>query len=236
MFFTEGLVGYSEVNRHGLMTMDAIVDRFQNCSMFHSESLGIGITTANDRVGVWLLSAWQVDVIRTPKYMEYIKVLTNPYEFKGVFGMRNFWIEDEKGEIIVKANSIWGYIDRVKGIPARIPQEEAEKYASGVDKLDMEYLPRRIKTEGEFTALPPVAVRSSQLDTNNHVNNCEYIKTFIDVTEIEDIPERMRVEYKLQARLGEYFYPYVMRCGKVCVCELRNADNDVYCTIEYTEK
>ena len=236
MFCTEGIVGYSEIDRNALMTMDAIVDRLQNCSMLHSEKVGAGITTCTERAGTWLLSSWQVDVIRAPRYLEYLKVYTNPYEFRGVFGMRNFLVENDKGEALVKANSVWAYIDRIKGIPMRIPAWEADLYASDVPKLDMEYTPRKIEVAGEFSALQKVAVRSSQLDTNNHVNNCEYIRTFIDVTEIEAIPERMRVEYRTQAHLGDYFYPYVNREGNVCTCELRNADNEVYCTIQYVER
>lgn len=236
MFSTEGIVNYSEVNSDGFMTVDAIVDRFQNCTMLHSETVGYGIKNIDDREGWWVLSSWQVDIVRSPRYLDKIKVYTNPYSFKGVFGSRNFWIEDEQGEIICKANSIWGYIDRKTFAPTRIPQEEGMAYGDDSTKLDMEYMPRKIAIPGELKALEPVKVRASQLDTNKHVNNCEYIKTFIDLAQIEEIPQRMRAEYRAQAKLGDTFYPYMYRENGQCVMELRGENNEVFCIIEYIER
>ena len=75
---------------------------------------------------------------------------------------------------------------------------------------------------------------NSQLDINQHVNNCEYIRTFIAVTGIEAIPSRVRAEYKVSATEGDVFHPYVYFDSEKCIADLRAEDGTAYAAIEFT--
>ena len=104
-------VRYSEADHNGLITPDALINYFQDCTMVHSELCGRGVTNASKAEGYWFLASWQADIIRTPKLFENINITTIPYEFKGFFGSRNFLITTDDGEELVKANSVWIYLD-----------------------------------------------------------------------------------------------------------------------------
>ena len=60
----EGRIRFSEVDHTRRITLPGIINYFQDCSTFHSESLGVGLSYCAKRRKVWILSAWQVEVER----------------------------------------------------------------------------------------------------------------------------------------------------------------------------
>ena len=48
------------------------------------------------------------------------------------------------------------------------------------EKLDMDYAPRKIILPGEYQQQEAFAVQKHHLDTNHHVNNCQYVQMAMD--------------------------------------------------------
>ena len=117
LFEKETYVRYSEVDKDGLIKIDALVNHLQDIVMLHADEVGAGIAQVIDMGTVWFISTWQIEIITPPRIYDKIILKTNPYEFKGIFGNRNDWIENEKGEILVRANSIWVYLDVKTKVP-----------------------------------------------------------------------------------------------------------------------
>ena len=227
-------VRFSEADRFGKIKLESIINYFQDCAMVHSESLGRGISAMDSAAGYWFLYFWQIDILRAPVLFENITVVTNPYDFKGFFGYRNFQILAENGDVLVQANSIWVYLETASGLPGRIPKEEKEAYYTGIPALNMEYTDRKIIIPEKLVEYPEVPVYNNQLDVNQHMNNCEYVKTFLRVTSLEKLPSRLRVEYKVSAKEGTVFHPFVYLDDKKCVTDLRDQDGTAYAAVEYT--
>ena len=103
-FEFDGRVRYSEIGHRGTMTLPALVDYFQDCTTFHSESVGLGMERLRKEKKAWVLSYWQVIVERYPKLNEKITVGTFPTAFKGLFGNRNMYMLDAEGKRIACAN------------------------------------------------------------------------------------------------------------------------------------
>lgn len=78
MYSFESRVRYSEVDSEGNITLNAILDYFQDSSSFHSEELGLGLEYLMKRNLAWVLSCWQVELNRYPVYGERITVSTWP--------------------------------------------------------------------------------------------------------------------------------------------------------------
>ena len=53
-------------------------------------------------------------------------------------------------------------------------------------------------------------VQESQLDTNHHVNNGQYVRMAMNQIELPKVSE-LRVEYKKQALLGDMIVPFICR-------------------------
>ena len=60
-------VRYSEIGEDKKLTLNSIINYFQDCSTFHSESAGVGMEFLADKQQVWVLSAWQIVVERYPE-------------------------------------------------------------------------------------------------------------------------------------------------------------------------
>ena len=113
----EGRIRFSEIDHTKQITLPGIVNYFQDCSIFQSEDMGLGISYLKEQKRAWVLSSWQVVVERYPRLGEKIKVSTWATGFKGMFGERNFCMEDEDGVNVAYANSLWVYMDAAKKPP-----------------------------------------------------------------------------------------------------------------------
>ncbi len=233
VFFTENKIRYSEVDENGKITVKALVNYLQDCTMLHSESIGGGLKQLSESGKGWFLSAWQIDIEKIPKLYENITVYTSPYEFKGFFGNRNFWIENEQKERMLAANSIWIFMDLVNQVPQRITPKESRMYEPMLPKLEMDYTSRKIRMPDEYRALAPVEVQYSQIDTNHHVNNCQYITTAMEAAGLREIPKRIRAEYKKAAVLGDVFYPFLNEDNGNYLIDLRNAEGTSFATVTF---
>lgn len=233
MYNMDARVRYSEADSDGIITLDAIVNYLQDCVMLHSESVGRGVLDIQKNEGFWVMASWQIDIIRAPRYNEVIKVATNPYEFKGVFGGRNVQIFDAEGAQLVRANSMWVYIDAATKAPARVPKHEAEAYTHFADKIEMEYMPRKITLPDKMTECAPIPVTPDRIDTNRHMNNCEYVRAAMQAAKIYGLPRVLRVEYKQAAVVGDDLCPEIYRDEKHCVVELHGRDKTPFAVVEF---
>lgn len=227
----ESRVRFSEVDHTRRITLPAIINYFQDCSTFHSESLGVGISYYAEHKRVWILSAWQVEVMRYPLMGEPVRVSTWATKFEGLLGLRNFRMEDEGQQTVAWANSVWVYMDLEKGRPTRPDRREIELYGTG-DPLPMEYAKRKIEMPGEWKIKEPFPVRKYHIDTNEHVNNCQYVQMALEGLEKPVEVEKMRVEYKKSAVYGDVIYPKVAYEEDRTMVELSDENGNAYAVVE----
>lgn len=220
MIYTfDSRVRYSEVDHKGRLTLPAVMNYLQDCSTFQSEDIGVGLSVLRERKRAWLLSYWQVETRRFPRLGERITVGTLATGFKGFFGNRNFYIDDESGNRVVCANSIWVFIDAETGRPTRPGKEEITPY--GLEEpLEMEYEGRKILLPENTQALEPFPVRKAHIDTNEHVNNSQYIQMVMDILPGDIQVHKLRVDYKKAAVMGDTIFPKISREEERAVVEL----------------
>lgn len=226
-----GRVRYSEIDHRGTMTLPALINYFQDCSTFHSESIGLGMERLKLKKKAWVLSYWQIIIDRYPKLYEKITTGTFATEFKGLFGNRNFYMKDEEGGRIACANSIWVFMDLEKGRPCRPAEEDIAPY--GVNEpLDMPYEDRKISVPEVFEDRESFPVRKYHIDTNEHVNNCQYVQMALEMLSGDISVRQVRVDYKKSAVLGDIMYPGVAQDQGRIVTELRDENKRPYAVIE----
>ncbi|MDE7130890.1 MAG: acyl-[acyl-carrier-protein] thioesterase [Lachnospiraceae bacterium] len=233
MYTFESRVRYSEVGVDGNMTLESLLDYFQDCSTFHSEDIGLGVDYFNELNQVWLLSAWQICVNRYPHLCERIVIGTAPYDFRGFIGCRNFEMRTQAGEVLAYANSIWSLMDVEKMVPAKPNEKMLAEYVLE-DKYPMEYAPRKINVPADGKKMEPFKVRSHHLDTNNHVNNGQYVRMAMEYIPKDFAVGQLRVEYKSQAVLDDMICPVtaVSGDGTLHTVSLNKEDGKPYCIVE----
>lgn len=235
MYTFDSRVRYSEVGVDGNLTIESLLDYFQDCSTFHSEDIGLGVEYLNELHQVWLLSAWQICVDRYPHLCEEIVIGTAPYEFRGFIGCRNFEMKTKDGEVLAYANSIWSLMDIQKMVPAKPTERMLERYVLE-EKYPMEYAPRKIAVPAEGEAIEEFTVKQHHLDTNNHVNNGQYVRMAMDCIPKDFCIRQLRVEYKSQAVLNNIVCPTVAVSAErdIYTVSLNNKDGKPYSIVEIT--
>ena len=231
MYSIKTRVRYSECDSKQQAGLSSILDYLQDVCTFQSEDLGIGVGFMRNHHAAWFLSSWQVDIERYPHMGENLKIMTWPYDFHGFYGFRNFKVEDEAGNTIVKANSVWVFMDVEKGRPVRLLSEFSERYEK-LPKLDMEYMERKIADFQPAEDGTLFTVPRHFIDTNCHMNNTKYV-----VLAAELLPEdlevcRQHAEYRHAAKQGDRIYPaYSMEPGKMSV-KLNDQNGMPYAVME----
>ena len=230
-----GRVRFSEVDHTRRMTLPAIINYFQDCSTFQSEGLGLGIEHCAAKNCAWILSSWQVVVNRYPKLGEEIHVSTWAAGFNRFFGDRNFCMQDKDGELVAYANSVWVYMDVQKGRPVRPEASEIALYGMG-EPLEMEYASRKVKIPQEAVPATPIPVLHYHIDTNEHVNNCQYVQMALEVLPEKSEVQELRVEYKKSAIYGDIIFPKMAVEENRTVVELCDKEDNPYAVVEFHNK
>ena len=231
MYSFESRVRYSEIDHTGKMSLPGLINYFQDCSTFHSEDVGMGMEVLKEKKKAWILLYWQVVAERFPKLGEKIRIGTFATGFQGIYGYRNFVMEDEQGCRIAYAYSVWAFMDLERGRPARPKEEEALIYEVE-PPLEMEYEDRKILLPKQTESLPDFPVRKYHIDTNEHVNNCQYVQMAMEVLPDDLDMHQLRVEYKKSAVLGDRIFPKAAKENNRYVVELCDESGKPYAVIE----
>lgn len=225
-------VRYSECGAKGTLTLAKMIDYFQDSSSAHSESLGAGMKFLEVEGGAWVLNSWQIEVNRYPDIMEEIEITTWPSDFKGVFGPRSFCMKAKDGEVLAIARTLWVYIDTKTGRPMKPSEELIEKYTVA-PAIEMEEVSRKIAVPKELEAIDWITVRKYHIDTNQHVNNSQYVQMAMETFPQEFSAKKLRVEYKKSAVFGDRIYVKKAIEEERTVVVLCNEKDEIYTVVEF---
>lgn len=225
MYSLKRRVSYSEISANKQISPAQAIRYFQDTSTFHSEDVGDTVDSLKEKQCAWLLSAWQVEIERYPVFGEEIEISTWPYENKGILAHRNFEMKDTKGNVLMRANSIWFYFDFQTGMPRKIIPEYVDCY--GVEeKLPMNYKGRKVKLpkDVEGKRLDSFLVKKSDLDTNNHVNNAKYIEMALEYIDNTGAIIGIRADYRKSAVLNDKMVPIIYKENNYIYVELSDGE------------
>ncbi len=232
MYKMDARVRYSECGTDNKMRLPAIINYFQDCTTQNSEEIGVGHDYLVERNRAWILNSWQVEIIRRPQVRESIEVSTWATGFKGVFGPRDFRMKTAEGEELACAHSLWVYIDTESGKPVKPTEEEIAVYEVG-DPIAMEEISRKIKVPEGAIKVDTFPVHKYHIDTNAHVNNSKYIELACEALPDEFEVQKLRVEYKKAAVLGDRIVLKRVIEQERIVAELCDEEGSTYAIVEF---
>lgn len=230
MYSFKSRVRYSEVDKEGYLSTEAMMRYFQDCSYFHSEDLGVGIDFLKSQNLTWMIIAWHVQIFRRPGLGEEITIGTWPHSFRHVKGGRNFVLIDEQGEVIARADSEWVLYDIEKNRITKVPKEVSEPYTLE-EALDMGNFKKIVVNQKELKECDRIAVSPFFLDTNGHVNNVKYLSIAEGYVEEKEPYNEFWVEYRNQAFLRDEICVYTGDKNNQVI--LKNQKDELLVNIEF---
>ena len=228
-------IRFSEVDAEKNLTLTSLINYFQDCTIFHSESLGAGFEYLEPEHKAWVLNSWQVILHRLPRFGEKVVVSTWPYAFTTLSGDRNFLLQTSDGEILAAANSFWVFTDTATGRPSKLTPDYVSKYPLE-PPYEMEYASRKIPLPTDYVTEAPFQITKQQLDTNNHVNNAQYIR-MAEAYLPEQFPVgEFRAEYRTPAHSNDRILPLVSIIETSCTVVLADENQKPYTTVQFIRK
>lgn len=235
MFQMNGTIRYSEVDKECRLTWSSLLNYFQDCSVAHSESLNLGVDYLEEHHMAWLLTSWQVVVTEMPTLGEEIKVQTWPYDFKGLYGYRNFLLRGKEDQVFAYANSVWALMDTESKRPRKVTEDIVKAYGLEAP-YPMEICPRKLAEGDCFEKMEPIRVQKYFIDTNGHMNNEKYVMLAEEFVPGYFQIGEIRVEYKKSAMYEDLIIPRVTVDEKEVTVGLYGLDDKPYAIVKFIKR
>ena len=162
-----------------MLTLESLFRYFQEAAWSHAERLGLGYTHLRKRNHAWVLSRMTVAAESYPEWGQPVVVRTWPRGSNGLLALRDFELADRAGRRLAGATSGWIVLDLASRRPQRIEpilgsiRVFPERRAAGGDA-------EKLALAGEPSQSVCSAVKYSDLDLNDHVDNTTYVRWLLD--------------------------------------------------------
>ncbi|MBR3295012.1 MAG: hypothetical protein IKI62_01990 [Clostridia bacterium] len=169
----------SDIDFRGHIAPEAILKILEDIGTHHSDSEGDLIISREEGDLAWILAEWHVSYRRLLLKREKITVDTwisgRP---DSLYFFRNFLVKDEDGNEILRAQTKIVLVD-IKTMNMLRITDEIYKMFSPEEYSAFDSLPR-IKARKEYDSEVALAIRSDDLDFNDHVHNTRYLGLALD--------------------------------------------------------
>ncbi len=184
---------------------------FQQTAEKHVDSLGIGWNDLHKKGCFWAIYRMGLQIHRLPRKNETITIRTWANPPQRIMQPRSFEVIDSQGCIIVQAQSVWIILDNQTFKPQTIEQVadcQKSTYKANDDDFHLNLKIGNTDWKSSQTVITR-DVLFSDIDTNCHVNNANYVKWYIDSLPIDFLHKhslkQIVINYTQQARFGDSY-------------------------------
>ena len=181
------------------------------------QSIELGVsdkTILEDYNLVWIITEYDIEVVRLPRFAEEITIETEALSYNRLFCYRRFTIYDEAGQDLIHMMVTFVLMDRDSRKVHAVEPEIVAPYQSDFDK-------KLIRGPKYANLEEPVSkdyhVRFYDLDMNGHVNNSKYLDWIFEVMGADFltqyIPKKINLKYVKEVRPGGVITSAVERTG-----------------------
>ena len=198
-------INYYDVDYNLKCRLSSIINFICDVGTRQSESVGGGIEYCTNNNCAWVFYKYDIKMFRYPMFGEKISLTTEPIGFKKFYGLRKYYIKDEKDKLIGEALALFFLINIEKRRPMRIQPEQYELY--GVDgDMDYDISMEKIERMQQEQYKRIFDIRYSDIDSNRHVNNVKYIEWALEVIPMDVITnyelKRIKVNFEKETTYG----------------------------------
>lgn len=181
----ESVVSCYEADANKLLRPTAMLDLMQEAANIDANRLGFGYDNMIATNTAWVLSRLHLKVNRYPKWGEQIKINTWHKGAYKLFYLRDFILEDSKGNSLISATTSWLIIDLNTRRLSRHSELSDENSYIKEDAISEPADKITPPAEVDFEYAGTHKVVWSDIDTNNHVNNVKYVVWALDIVDYE---------------------------------------------------
>lgn len=165
----------------GRLSLSSMIKYFEDIALLQSEDIGYGMEYYFKENVAWILHKWNIQIFDRPFFRDNVTLVTNPYSYKAFYANREFEIYSEEGELLIRADSVWIFLDTKNRKPKKIDPNVLRGYGVGDDGIEKFDKLSDIEIVKDFDFSENYTIRKSDIDINNHLNNVRYIDLAIEM-------------------------------------------------------
>ncbi len=222
-------------NQYGQASIASIFNILIEAAWAHAQVMDWGYESLKSNNLFWVLSRMYFQVEKYPAWQDKITLNTWSAGTDGIYAYREYIVENEKGEILLKASSAWLILDlethkifRLSDYRATFPKRIDSKACRN---------PKRIKPDIHSEVLKYYPVLFSELDINQHFNSVKSVERVLDDFGIEFLnknePAEMEVNYLKEGQAGDLIAVTRTQLSdnEYLNCLVRESDNNDLCAL-----
>ena len=194
-----------QTNLYGKASISSLFNILLEAAWAHAQVMDWGYDSLKSNNLFWVLSRMYFQVEKYPAWQDQVVLNTWSAGTDGMYAYREYILENEKGEVLLRASSAWLILDmenrkifRLSDFRGTFPKLTDAKACRN---------PKRIKPDAHVESLNYFPVLFSELDINNHFNSVKYVERVIDDYGIEFLdkfePAELEVNYLKEGQSGD---------------------------------
>ena len=216
-------VHYYHSDVHLNASITSLLRIMEDIAITQSEERGVGIDYYHEKKVAWMLTRWKINFNKLPRFTDTVKLVTTPKAFRGFYANREYEFFDQSNENIIKANTLWVFVNTESRRPLKIPVEMYSHY--GISDEDM-------KSFTKLDEVPAISrtdnsrdfeVYFKDIDTNQHVNNTLYVEWAI-----ETMPVEIKMSHRMSSLIVNYMKETNLGDKIISNLQLNKSDNNVH--------
>ncbi|CAJ1194132.1 acyl-ACP thioesterase [Companilactobacillus crustorum] len=179
-------VPYYFVNFTGDIRLSALVDMMLLTSekQLHQSNVDSTEMVKDNGLG-WVVVQYHMDIDKMPRLGQKLKITTQATSYNKYFFYRDFWVDDEKDNRMVTAQSSFVLIDIKERKMVSVSDRLDDKF--GAEETSKLRRFKRLRVPEEYDFKQPQHIGYYNIDVNKHVNNSYYFDWMVDTLDLDYI-------------------------------------------------
>jgi acyl-ACP thioesterase len=194
-----------QTNQYGKASIASLFHIMLEAAWAHAQIMDWGYDDLKNHNLFWVLSRFYLQVEKYPAWQDELTLNTWSAGTDGMYAYREYIVENNLGEVILKASSAWLILDMDSRKIFRLSDYKAT-FPKRIDSNACRN-PKRIKPDAHSGNLNYYPVLFSELDINKHFNSVKYVERVLDDFGIdflnENEPAELEVNYLKEAVAGD---------------------------------
>lgn len=226
----------ADFDTYGRIKPSAVMDLFQDVAGIHANELGCGFDELIKEQMLWVLVRIKLEIVSSPEIFQCVNVKTWPLAPSRAGFQREYLIEDEEGNELVKGSSDWVIMHSEKR--RLMPVKEIYPMTEGFEEK-RNFEERLSKIHDFEPTSKPYTVKPgfSDIDRNSHVNNTRYANFVLDAISptADDRIKTLQIDYRHEVISGTELTILSSREEKALLAKGVNSENDTMfvCRVEF---
>jgi len=215
-----------DIDARGYLSPSHILRLFQQVAGGHADSAGIGFDDLLKQGLIWVVTRIRYTVQGCFEPSKQYTLYTYPMPKQSLLYVRDYYIKDEDGNIIIKGSSQWCILNFITRKIERTDFDFEGEF-SNVKAFD-DGFPRVKNIEGDIIAKHTVV--PDDIDNNQHTNNCKYAEFIYDYIKDYNYSD-FSITFQKETVLGDMivFEKDVQNCDSVVISgKLADSGDNVF--------